>query len=166
MGHNSTLFSEMLHVPFVLRMPPEFDRSAIDTNRMVTLADITPTLLSAAGLAAPHSADRIDLLTAKSVPSGRHMVTRTATFTPLFGIRTLRSSLMLDGAGSGALFDLATDSHERYDIHTDRPATYTGLGKILATRMAMPAQLTIAGETADITEEERALLETLGYIRD
>jgi len=166
MGHNSTLFSEMLHVPFVLRMPPDFDRSAIDTNRMVTLADITPTLLSAAGLAAPHSADRIDLLTAKSVPSGRHMVTRTATFTPLFGIRTLRSSLMFDGAGSGALFDLATDSHERYDIHTDRPATYIGLGMILATRMAMPAQLTIADGTADITEEERALLETLGYIRD
>jgi len=165
MDHNSTLFSEMLHVPFVLRMPPGHDGSAIDTGQLVTLADITPTLLRAAGLTAPHTMDSVDLLTPNLVSGSRFLVTRTATFAPILGIRTLRWSLMVSAAGSGALFDLATDPHERLDIHSGHAARYAGLGKILAARTSLPAQLVVAAETADITEDERALLETLGYIR-
>ena len=55
MDHNSTLYSEMLHVPFVLRLPPGVDASAVDTGQLVTLADIVPTLLSAAGLKLPQA---------------------------------------------------------------------------------------------------------------
>jgi len=165
MEHNSTLNSEMLHVPFVLRLPPEFDASAIDTEQLVTLADITPTLLSAAGLNLPNSTDSVDLLAPNPSPDGRFMVSRTATFPTIRGIRTRRWNLVINPAGSGALFDQTTDPDERSNSRFDHPSEFVGLGKILTTRFAMPPQLVVAAETADITEEERQLLETLGYIR-
>jgi arylsulfatase A-like enzyme len=164
MDHNSTLYSEMLHVPFVLRLPPEFDASAIDKDQLVTLADLTPTLQSAAGLKLPHSADSRDLLAPNPVPDGRFMVSQTATDQPIRGIRTLRWNLMVGPAGSGALFDVTVDPDERINRRFDHPEQFVGLGKILANRYAIPPQLVVAAETADITEEERILLETLGYI--
>lgn len=50
-GHNSTLFTEMVRVPFVLRMPDGFDPATVDTEGLATVADIVPTLLSTAGIA-------------------------------------------------------------------------------------------------------------------
>ncbi len=164
MEHNSTLNSEMLHVPFVLRMPPDFDVSTIDTGQLVTLADITPTLLSAAGLTPPHSLDSVNLLAPNPFPEGRFMVSQTATSPTIKGIRTLRWNLIISPAGSGALFDLTTDADERFNSRFAHPTEFIGLGRILANRFAMPPRLVVAAETADITEEERALLESLGYI--
>jgi len=164
MDHNSTLYSEMLHVPFVLRLPPDFDASAIDTEQLVTLADIAPTLLSAAGLKLPHSTDSVNLLAPNPVPGGRFMVNRTATSPAIRGIRTRKWNLIVSPAGSGALFDQTTDPDERFNSRFDHPTEFVGLGKILTNRFAIPPQLVVAAETADITEEERQLLETLGYI--
>ena len=164
MEHNSTLNSEMLHVPFVLRLPPDFDTSTIETEQLVTLADITPTLLSAAGLTPPHSLDSVDLLAPNPFSGGRFMVSQTATSPTIKSIRTRRWNLIISPAGSGALFDQFTDPAERINSRFDHPTVFVGLGKILNSRFAMPPQLIRAAETADITEEERALLETLGYI--
>jgi arylsulfatase len=166
MDHNSTVYTEMLRVPFVLRMPDGFEADHIDVDRLVTLADIAPTLLSAAGLRIPHTDDGLDLLTAGPEHDGRFMVSRTATYPPEMGIRTLRWSLMADEAGSGALFDLADDPGERINLRSVETARYVALGQILAARMRQPAELVVAAETADITDEERELLEVLGYIRD
>ena len=165
MEHNSTLYSEMLHVPFVLRLPPDFDVSTVDTGLLVTLADITPTLLSAAGLTPPHPPDSVNLLAPNPSPGGRFMVSQTATSPTIKGIRTRRWSLIINPAGSGALFDLTNDAGEGFNSRFDHPTEFVGLGKILATRFAIPPRLVVASETADITEEERQLLETLGYIR-
>ncbi len=166
MTHNSTLYSEMMHVPFVLRMPPGFDRSTIDTERLVTLADIAPTLLSAAGLKLPHSADSANLLAPNPFNGDRFMVNQTATSPPIRGIRMLRWNLIMSPAGSGALFNLTTDPQERFNVRFDHPTRFAGLGMILDHRFGIPPQLIAAAETADITDEERALLEALGYVRD
>jgi len=166
MTHNSTLFSEMLHVPFVLRMPPGFDRSTIDTQRLVTLADIAPTLLSAAGLKLPHSADSANLLAPNPFNGDRFMVSQTATSPPIRGIRTLGWNLIVTPAGSAALFNLTADPQERFNVRFDHPTRFAGLGMILDHRFGIPPQLIAAAETADITDEERALLEALGYVND
>ena len=50
MSHNNTVYDEMLRVPFILRLPEGFDRGGLDLDRMVTLADIVPTLLATASL--------------------------------------------------------------------------------------------------------------------
>lgn len=165
MEHNSTLFSEMLHVPFVLRMPPDYEGPAIDTERLVTLADIKPTLLGAAGLKSHRTMDSFNLLEAGAVPESRFMVGQTATNPPLQAIRTLRWNMMINAAGSGALFDLTADPSENINRRSQDPSRYAGLGMILATRIGMPSQLVVSDGTADITEDERALLESLGYLR-
>ena len=166
MEHNSTLYTEMLHVPFVLRMPPGHDGSSVDTGRMVTVADIRPTLLSAAGLTPGRSADSVDLLAPDLTPGSRFIVSRTATSPTLHGIRTPRWNLLVSAAGSATFFDLEADPGEHTNGRLKNRAQYIGLGRILSTRLAMPARLAVADQTADITEDEKDLLEALGYIRD
>ena len=166
MEHNSTLYSEMLHVPFVLRMPTWYDPAGVRTDRLVTLADIKPTLLSAAGLAPETSMDAVDLLADSAGPDTRFMVSRTATNPTLHGIRTARWNLLAGASGPAALFDLEADPGEHDDARLTNPARYAGLGRILAARIALPPSLEVATESADITDDERELLEALGYVRD
>ncbi len=163
-GHNATLYTEMLQVPFVLRMPEGTNTEDIDTHGLVTLADIVPTLLHAAGVTPPGLTDGIDLLDSSIGRDGRFMVGRTATTLPVLGLRTLRWNLMVNSAGSGGLFDLTTDPDEMENLVGEHPEIYAGLGKILATRISVPPHLNTS-ETSDLSDEERALLETLGYIR-
>lgn len=166
LGHNSTLYAEMLHVPFVLRMPENFDDTSIDTGRLATLADIVPTMLGGAGLPVPQFKDGRNLLEADPTASGRFYVGRTASTPPVHSIRTLRWSLMVNAAGSGALFDLAVDPGERRNAKIDHPMQYIGLGTIMSDRIQQPASLAATVAATDITDEERVLLETLGYIID
>jgi len=166
LGHNSTVYSEMLHVPFVLRMPEGFDDSGVDTGRLATLADIVPTMLGAAGLPVPQFQDSVNLLETDTDTGGRFFVSRTATAPQVNGIRSLRWSLMVNAAGSGVLFDISNDPEELRDTRYDHPMRYIGLGKIMSATIRRPAQLLASVATDDITDEERALLETLGYIVD
>lgn len=166
MEHNSTLYTEMLHVPFVLRLPSGYDRTAIDTGRTVTLADIKPTLLGTAGLAPEPSQDGVDLLSPDPASDSRFSISRTATAPTLYGIRTRRWNLVVSASGSAALFDLDADPAETTNIRLENPAHYVALGRVLSTRLAMPARLTVAAETAEITEDEKELLEALGYLGD
>ncbi len=165
MDHNSTLFREMLQVPFVLRMPPGFDTAGIDTGGLVTLADVAPTLLHAAGVEGPAMPDGIDLLEPGVDRGGRHLIARSADIRPIIGIRTLSWNMALDASSSGMLYDLSADPGERHNIFAEDPATFAGLGQILTWRVGLPPQLAAASATGDISDEERALLETLGYIR-
>jgi arylsulfatase len=164
--HNSTVFGEMLHVPFVLKLPAKLRPHTIDTDRLVTLADIVPTLLGTAGITTARGGTGIDLLAPGTDCLGRAMVARTTTSHPFLGLRTLRWSLMLNGAGAGALFDLSTDPGELDNVSARQPARYTGLGKVLSHRIGLPARLVVSTESATITDDERSLLETLGYVRD
>ena len=166
MEHNSTLYTEMLHVPFVLRLPPGQQKTDVDTDRMVTVADIKPTLLSAAGLVPGHYTDGVDLLAPDPDSGSRFMVGRTATSPTLHGIRTLRWNLVVSASGSSALFDLEEDPGEQTNVRLKNRARFVGLGRILSTRLALPPSLEVAAETADITDDERELLEALGYVRD
>jgi len=165
MDHNSTLYREMLQVPFVLRLPPDFDTAGVDTGGLVTLADVAPTLLRAAGVDGPAMPDGLDLLDSGIDRRGRHLIARTADVRPTIGIRTLAWNMALDSSGSGMLYDLNADPGERHNIAAEDPATFAGLGRILTWRAGLPPQLAATSATADISDEERALLETLGYIR-
>jgi len=163
--HNSTVYTEMLHVPFVLHLPADLDVGAVDTDGLATLADIVPTLLHAAGITPPDYPDAVDLLARTRDRESRFMVARTTGPTPTLGLRTSRWSLVLDVSGAGALFDLRSDPHERDNLVFSERERLAGLGLILTSRYERPPQLSLAAGSADITDEERALLETLGYLR-
>ena len=165
MEHNSTVFAEMMHVPFVLRLPPDWDASAVDTDGLVTLADIVPTLIAAAGGSPPVLDEGVNLLDGAVDRGGRHLVARTAEARPTIGLRTLRWSMMVNPGGTGALFDLGADPGEHDNLIARKAPRYAGLAAILAGRLAEPPRLRAVSPSADISEEERALLETLGYVR-
>lgn len=165
-GHNSTVYGEMLHVPFVLRLPPNRSTHSIVSDRLVTLADITPTLLGMAGITSTQNESGVDLLSPDAPTAGRFMVARTTSSRSYFGLRTLRWSQRINGAGAGALFDLSSDPGEMDDLAYRRSAVFTGLGRILTRRIVQPPRLAVATATADITDDEKDLLEALGYIRD
>ncbi len=165
MEHNSTLNSEMLHVPFVLRLPQSRRDRTIDTSRLVTLADIVPTLLGTTGITTG-GGDGVDLLSPTTEAKGRHMIARTTEKRPFWGLRTLRWSLIVNSAGSGALFDLSTDPGELDSIWAQQPSRAAGLGRILTRRIGLPPGLAVTTKSAEITENERELLEALGYVND
>ncbi|MGD8440663.1 MAG: sulfatase, partial [Holophagae bacterium] len=163
--HNSTVFTEMLHVPFVLHLPDGSDPGAVDTDGLATLADIVPTLLHAAGIAPPSYPDAVDLLATGRPRHARFAVTSTTGPTPTLGLRSIRWSLMLEASGAGSLYDLVADPGERNNLVFSEPVRFAGLGSLLTSRCERPPQLNPAARGADITDEERALLESLGYLQ-
>jgi arylsulfatase A-like enzyme len=166
LGHNTTVYGEMLHVPFVLRLPVGMEAPAVDTDQLVSLTDIAPTLAGLAGAGPLITPDGVDLLDPPPGSERRFIITRTATSPMQRGIRTSRWSMMLTSAGAGGLFDIAADPGESNDLRNRDPARSIGLGTVIETRFSAPPRISPSAATADITAEERELLEVLGYIRD
>ncbi|MCU0304449.1 MAG: sulfatase [Thermoanaerobaculales bacterium] len=163
--HNSTVFGEMLHVPFVLRLPADRAATGVDTDRLVSLADVAPTLLGLAGIEPPAGGAGVDLLADGPPKRGRYLVSRNANNPPIAGIRTLRWSAVLDIAGSVALYDLAADPGETTSVAAGQPARLAGLGLLATRRLSQPPRLATGDAETEIGERERELLETLGYVR-
>ena len=165
MHHNSTVFDEMLRVPFILRVPDWIDAGTVDLGRMVTLADIVPTMLAAAALRPSSRLEGVDLL-ARSAgsPQTRTVIACNTDKPPLLGLRTARWKAILSPTGHGALYDLERDPGELDNlVFTDR-STFAGLGLLLTQRATAPRTLETSAERAAITEQDREMLRALGYV--
>jgi len=167
MGHNSTVFDEMLHVPFILRTPAWMDTSRVDPDRLATLADIVPTLLSTASIQPLSPLEGVNLLTNDAdttVNDPRFFVAANTGKPPLMGLRTHRWKLLLYSPGHGALFDLANDPMEEENLRFDNPALFAGLGMLLTRQATAPTTLAPSAQSNEISEEDREMLEALGYV--
>ncbi len=163
-GHNSTLYDEMLHVPFILRLP-EDAAADVDTSRLASLADIVPTLLGLAGVMPEDGLAGIDLLAAGDLTRGRRLVSRTTGDPPLYAIRTSQWKLILGGSGQGALFNLVRDPKERDDLALRVRPPFAGLGMLLTERLARPPRFEALPELAELPEEDTEMLKALGYLQ-
>ncbi len=167
MHHNSTVFDEMLRVPFILRLPDWIATDAIDLSRLVTLADIVPTFLGTAGIRPGTQLEGIDLLADPGAFPHSRVVIATNTDKPrLLGLRTARWKAILSPSGQGALFDLERDPGELDNLVTVEAPTFAGLGLMLTQRVSLPASLGAATERAEVTEADREMLRALGYVGD
>jgi len=167
MEHSSPVYDEMSHVPFILKTPSWIDTSAADTDRLVTLADILPTLLATAGLqpVTPHEGvDLLDPATAPFPTDSRYFVATATNKPPILGLRTRRWKVMLTASGHGALMDLDNDPGETRNLRFDNPALFAGLGLLLTGRASEPPAVTSTVESAEITDDDREMLEALGYV--
>jgi arylsulfatase A-like enzyme len=166
-GHNSTVYDEMLHVPFILRVPGWMDTSQVDTDGIVTLADIVPTLLGAAGITPGDRLAGVNLLSRGGGAGDRrqrYFVATNTNIPPELGIRTSHWKAILLPSGQGRLYDLEEDPVETSNLVFDDPVTFAGLGLILTERATRYASVAPSGETAHITDEDREMLRALGYL--
>lgn len=166
-GHNSTVYDEMLRVPFILRVPGWMDTRHVDTGGIVTLADIVPTLLGAAGITPGDRLAGVNLLSrggSEGDRRSRYFVATNTSTPPELGLRTSHWKAIVLPSGQGRLYDLDEDPAEGDNLVFDDPATFAGLGLILTERATTPSVLAPLTAGAQLSDEDREMLRALGYV--
>jgi arylsulfatase A-like enzyme len=168
-GHAHTLYQELLHVPFALRIPGQSPRRVAEP---VSLVDLAPTLLEALGIEAPVSFQGRSLL-----PLVRG---RSLTALPLFS-ETARTeahqqvsvregrwkyTVVYDTPASGRvlrdekLFDLDADPGERRPVARDLAPFRREVEAFLERSRSAGA----VSRDAALDPEEQERLRALGYV--
>jgi arylsulfatase A-like enzyme len=162
-GHNYTVYDDMLRVPFILRLPKRIITEEIDTGRLVSLADIVPTLLATVPIAARPGLAGVNLLTVTTV-SNRYLVIRNTKSTA-YALRTDRWKVIVSGKKNLELYDLRSDPGEQLNLAIYKPLFTAGLVNLLQWQLRNAPEVTLARPQADMNdEEERAMLKELGYL--
>ena len=167
MGHNITVYDEMLHIPFVLRLPGGRVPDQIDTQGLVSLEDVVPTLLGLAGIALPGPVSGVDLLASESLRK-RGVVARSAQDPPFLAYRTSRWKLII-GRDVNEVYDVGRDPGEtRNLLDTVEPGimgTSICLRSLLEVSLTRPPLGASASNGVELTEDDVQTLRSLGYIR-
>ena len=162
-GHNAQVYETMVRVPFIMRLPKGVTAPLKDvTTQPASLADLPPTLAALAGLQLPGPLAGRNLMN-PSATQPRAMVIRTAGEKPDFGVRTSRWKLVVTESLEMSLYDLQADPEEERDCATSHPVTTAGLRQILLRRLAAEP-LFIAADETSLTDQDEAMLRTLGYL--
>ena len=158
--HGIMLHSEQVHVPLVFRGPgvPAGERRGEE----VSLLDVVPSVLARAGFRAPdrlHGRDVFDPATAP--PRELFAVCSRGTTVTVDGRWRLHEprDYRLERGVEPELFDLVADPGERAPV--DDPARLATLRKLVA--LWRERHSGEQGAAAGISEEQRALLDSLGY---
>jgi arylsulfatase A-like enzyme len=168
-AHYKTLYDEVLRVPLVVRYPGHVAPGR-RVQGQVRLMDVAPTLLSLAGLqvARPRmgsEARSLSCLLTSPLP-------RPAPALPAFGdlrgevasVRTSDAKLIRNlRTNKEEFYDLDTDPGERKNIDAVDQQERDQL-RVILTRWRSTATNT-ANNPADLEDEEKASLRSLGYIQ-
>jgi choline-sulfatase len=166
-GHGRTLFEESVRIPLILKLPGNrFGGTVVQAP--ASLVDVLPTVLGAAGVAAPGDRDGVDLL-GSGEPGAA--VTRKL-YADLKSGRHLRA--VIDGEWKliqdvnarqrTALFDLGTDPEERRNLAAASPERVAGLGRDVEARFGREDAGERAARTRTaITPAQKRALRALGY---
>jgi arylsulfatase A-like enzyme len=169
-AHYKTLYDEVLRVPLVIRYPGHVF-SGRRLQGQVRLMDVAPTLLTLAGLpvAKPRSGTQARSLACLLTSAGPP---RPAPVLPAFG--DLRGEVASVRTGGAKLIrNLRTHREEFYDLVSD-PGERTNLDALAKTqrdqlRVILDRwRLTATNSSntqADLDEEEKATLRSLGYMQ-
>jgi arylsulfatase A-like enzyme len=161
-GHGTHLHRELLHVPLLIKPPHHTGHR--DVEQAVSLIDLAPTLVRAAGLdafdpvwfrgrALPLDGTRIPAAPAFSDNAGRRLSVVSGGW-----------KLMRDGdPPRDRLFELATDPTEQRDRLADHPEHARTLRAALETWLTATSQTTRVEGTASFTPEQQEQLRALGY---
>ena len=167
MGHNNTVYDEMLQVPFILRLPAGMATANIGLDRLATLADLVPTLLAAASLQPDMPLDGINLLAEYRRTHGadeRTFAAKTAHLRPTRCLRSPRWKVIISNSGRGELYDLENDPQEHTNLSfANRPA-FLEKGRLLTRRFLSAPLLPKRIQNTDVSERDREMLKALGYV--
>lgn len=166
--HGHTLYEELLHVPFVWKLPKSW--AAPGGRRIPGLVEtrsLAPTLLEAAGAAIPQRVTAPSLLPWLLDPqrTGAPVEAAVAESNGMYAVRDERYKLIVDtGRKTTQLFDLVADPAETRDLApSDRPRVAELERRLRAWRERLDPLPLRAGEEVDAASVEE--LRALGYIQ-
>lgn len=168
-SHGLLLFAGARRVPLLFAGP------GVPTGRVVDCltrtSDVTPSLLSLAGLTPPAGLDGRSLF--PLAPEARcDRVSYSESFLPYFAYRWYPLRALSDGltlylqAPKPALFDLSADPGEQRDLASTQPATARSWGERLRALLASSGESIEARVQPQnlLTADQRKQLEALGYL--
>ncbi len=166
--HAYLLYDSTLRVPLILHCPALFGAGRAIDDRVVSLADIMPTVLDLLAAPAPPSMDGRHLLAGSPAPDRAIYIETMATrlnngWASLHGLRRLHDKFIL--APRPEYFDLRRDPHELQNLAASSPAEMAELDQRLAATMANwePPDQVVAQAGAPSPETVRRLA-SLGYV--
>jgi arylsulfatase A-like enzyme len=160
--HRSTLFEELVRVPFILwgRYVP----AGVVDPTLVSTIDIAPTLLAAAGIEPPPAMEGRNVLAPSTTPPGDQRVFAQYG-TRNYSIRTPRYKLIRNHRGNLQLFDLTDDPRERRNLSRELSPLAAGLDEELEIwRRERPTLSEDSANTTGIDPATEERLRTLGYL--
>ena len=168
--HGETLYDEMLHVPFVWKLPEAW---AIAGGRrvpeLVETRSLLPTLAAIAGVATPARVSAPSLLPWLLGRGGGKPVVPwiVAESNGLYAVRDARFKLVIEPAKqTGRLYDLVADPGERVEVAETEVEARERLREAFRTWRAGLAPLpTATAASADLDAETEAGLRALGYLQ-
>lgn len=165
-GHNSTLYDEMLHIPFILRLPTGTTTDHVDTSRLVILSDVVPTVLGQVGIKANPEVGGVDLLGADGQSAGSRVILHRRGGQRQFAARTLRwKALFSQNGRDSMLFDLESDPEETLNLVETRPLLHHGFAALLTKHRLAAESGRFESAGVELPEEDLRELRSLGYIR-
>lgn len=170
--HAVFLYDAVIRVPLLLAVPGITTAPAVIADRIVSTADLLPTLLDLLGLDDTQTRDGLSLL--RVAPSLSHAVYMESLFpyqeygwAPLFGLRRLHDKYVL--APRPEYYDLRSDPGETPNVFSTVTGASQSARDELATALAVqlnqwPSIDTTAAVANAPTPETVERLRSLGYI--
>ena len=176
-GHTQSLYDETILVPWVMRFPEKIPAGRV-VEAQVRVMDIPPTILSLAGIA---PTPRFGVLKGNRQFTGADLAPLISSrntddpalpaFADLEGklaaIRTeeWKYIVSLDPEGAEELYSLAEDPKEWVNLAEEKPQVRDLLRDELLRWRESGGSAPRSPEATNLTEEERKLLKSLGYLQ-
>jgi choline-sulfatase len=167
--HGYLIYDSTMHVPLILYNRTLFGRPRIIADRVVGLADITPTVLDLLGIPAPGPFDGRLLLSEPPDPDRAIYIETLASrlnngWASLHGLRRLNDKYIL--APEPEYYDLRTDPRELHNLAAAAPPAVTDLAARLAAVMARATPIEqVVQQAMALGAEDVQRLAALGYVR-
>lgn len=166
-GHNTTLFDEMLHVPLMIRLPGGAIPEGFDHNRLASTLDVVPTVLGYLGAVPDGNLGGVDLVRTVPDPEGsRILFLRTShPKNAMVAARTAKwKQISWPRFQVQMLFDLEADSGETDNLVSAHPDLYAGMGLRIRRHLVEASQRELDAEAIEVTPEAEEALRALGYL--
>ena len=162
-GHNTTVYDEMLRVPFILCLPDGAASDHIDTEQLVSLEDVVPTLVRLAGANVAETVSGVDLGSPKTVSRQRGIVARSAHAPRILAYRTPTWTLVEERDGL-EMYDTRTDPAQRDNVYLENFERTLCLRSLLELELSRP-EFSAPSSSDDLDQDAIDALRSLGYVR-
>lgn len=159
-------YEENIRVPLIIRFPEtsQFPRGRV-ISRQVSLIDIAPTILELLGLNKPFYIQGESLLAFIKPFRTYHKKYIFSCDKGCFALRTENWKLISNNPQDLELYNLKEDPLEQYNLVTERSDKFKQLKQKLYNFMKRNPALLEARKGHSLTEEDKKLFRSLGYIQ-